>query len=127
VTALLDPRAADRLAKFCSMFGSDHDGERAAAAAKADRLIRQHGLTWRQILLPSKVVVDLDHVQTDEGEAISVEELVDFCLVHGADIITNWEWGFLNGIRYWPNSLTAKQRNTLDRLVAKVQAATCAA
>jgi cupin superfamily acireductone dioxygenase involved in methionine salvage len=45
---------ASRLAKLCGMFGSDHDGERAAAAAKADQLIRERGLTWRDvILLPS--------------------------------------------------------------------------
>jgi hypothetical protein len=34
------------------MFGSDHDGERAAAAAKADKIVRGAGLTWAQILTP---------------------------------------------------------------------------
>ena len=47
---LLEPRVADRLAKLCGMFVSDHDGERAAAAAMADALVREHGLTWRDVI-----------------------------------------------------------------------------
>ena len=31
---ILDPRTADMVAKLCGLFSSDHDGERAAAAAE---------------------------------------------------------------------------------------------
>lgn len=48
----LDAATADRLAKLCGMLGSDHDGERASAAAKADRLVRDAGLTWPEIICP---------------------------------------------------------------------------
>jgi hypothetical protein len=41
MTALIDPRIADKLAKLCGMFGSHHVGERANAAAMADRLVRE--------------------------------------------------------------------------------------
>jgi hypothetical protein len=112
MTALLDPRLADKLAKLCGLFSSDHDGERANAAAMADKLLRQLGLTWQQIIsVPSAPV------------PATVEEQIAFCLDHGADMLTTWEWGFLNGIRDWPNSLTAKQRKKLEQLFRKVKAA----
>ena len=40
----------DRLRKLCGLFSSHHDGERANAAAMADRLLRQAGLTWDDVL-----------------------------------------------------------------------------
>jgi hypothetical protein len=51
--ALLDPSTVDLLAKVCGLFGSDQAGERSAAAAKADALVRKHGLSWRQLLEPA--------------------------------------------------------------------------
>jgi hypothetical protein len=45
---------AQRLAKLCGMFGSDHAGERATAALKADRLVRDQGLTWPDVILPAR-------------------------------------------------------------------------
>ena len=57
MNALLDPQIADRLAKLCGIFGSHHAGERAAAAAKADELVRSHRLTWFDLLLPQPIVV----------------------------------------------------------------------
>jgi hypothetical protein len=50
--ATINPQAADRLAKICGMLGSDHEGERAAAGAKAHELIRSLGLTWHDIIAP---------------------------------------------------------------------------
>jgi hypothetical protein len=46
VTLPIPKLELDRLAKLCGMFGSAHAGERAAAAAKADQLVRNLGLTW---------------------------------------------------------------------------------
>jgi hypothetical protein len=45
MTAPLDTRAADKLSRVCGMLGSDHPGERAAAALKAHKIIRDHSLT----------------------------------------------------------------------------------
>ena len=53
MSARLDDATADRLTKLLGMLGSDHAGERAAAAAKADALVRGAGMTWRDIVLPS--------------------------------------------------------------------------
>jgi hypothetical protein len=52
----LDPQAADRLIKLLGMLGSAHDGERAAAALKADAFVRSHGLQWRDVIaMPAAV------------------------------------------------------------------------
>jgi hypothetical protein len=47
---VLSPRSAERLVKLLGMLGSNHDGERAAAAAKANELVRGHGLVWRDVI-----------------------------------------------------------------------------
>jgi hypothetical protein len=44
------PIPRDRLQKLCGLFGSQHDGERAAAAALADKLVRAAGLTWGDVI-----------------------------------------------------------------------------
>jgi hypothetical protein len=49
----LSPADKDRLIKLLGMMGSDHMGERAVAAAKADELIRSHGMTWADVVLPT--------------------------------------------------------------------------
>jgi hypothetical protein len=48
--ALLNPKAAEHLAKLCGMFGSEHDGERATAARLADQHVRRLGLSWPDVI-----------------------------------------------------------------------------
>jgi hypothetical protein len=48
----LDPDFVGRLSKLLAMCGSSHDGEVINAARMADRLVRQRGMTWAQILIP---------------------------------------------------------------------------
>lgn len=99
----LDPHVADRLAKLCGLFGSDHDGERATAAAKADQLIRSHGLRWADVIAP---------VPTETTDRIR------FALGH-IDVLSRWEHGFLLGIRHKP-TLSEKQLAILDDIMAKI-------
>ena len=107
MSAMLDPNAANRLAKLCGLFGSDHDGERAAAAAKADELVRRHGLSWRQVLSPWQ-------------QSESVEEMIAYALRLGAGVIGVWEEGFLRGVR-GRQFLTNKQLAKLQEIVASVR------
>ena len=46
----LDTSSARRLVRLLGMLGSAHDGEVANAGRMADRLIRERGLTWPQII-----------------------------------------------------------------------------
>jgi hypothetical protein len=45
----------DRLVRVLGMLGSEHMGERAAAAAKADELVRAAGITWSDIVVPASL------------------------------------------------------------------------
>jgi hypothetical protein len=49
----LDASSAQRLVRLLGMLGSAHDGEVATAGRKADRLIRERGLNWSQIIAPA--------------------------------------------------------------------------
>jgi hypothetical protein len=102
---ILDPNSADRLAKLCGMFGSAHDGERASAAAMADKLVRAQGLTWPQVLSP---------------RSHNADELVGLCLAN-LTALTRWERGFIYSINGRPN-LSEKQLALLERLAVKVRA-----
>jgi hypothetical protein len=113
VTKVLDPITADRLAKLCGLFSSEHDGERATAAAMADKLIRDLGLTW------------LDVFQSIR-EPSTVEGMIDFALCYGDGMLTIWEEGFLHGIR-GRQLLTTKQLEKLQAIAAKVSAGRAAA
>ena len=50
---LLNPQAAEHLARLLGMTGSDHDGEVFNAARLADRFVRQLGLTWFDVIFIS--------------------------------------------------------------------------
>ena len=99
----LDPHAADKLAKLCGMFGSDHDGERATAAAKADQLIRSRGLRWSDVISPAPT---------------STLDKIRFALSH-IDMLSKWEFGFLLGIR-GKQTISEKQSTVLDQIIAKI-------
>ena len=105
MTALLDPDAADKLARICGLFGSDHDGERATAAAMADKLLRQRGLTWRAIIVTTPTT--------------TVEDMIATALSRH-DQLTAWEWGFVRGIR-GRQHLTEKQITKLRDIAERVR------
>lgn len=46
-----------RFRKFCGLLGSEHDGERAAAALKATELLRTQGKTWADVGIGSATTV----------------------------------------------------------------------
>jgi len=51
----LPAASRSKLAKLLGMLGSDHGGERDAAALAVARLVKAAGLTWAQILAPVPV------------------------------------------------------------------------
>lgn len=103
----LDPTAADKLAKICGLFGSDHEGERASAALVADRIVKASGLAW------------LDFFEAHR-EPDSLPGLVKWLLLH-SDILNPWELRFLRGVG---SSLTPRQRDALNHITRKVRART---
>jgi hypothetical protein len=91
------------------MLGSEHAGERAAAALKADKLVRDKGLTWPEIIAPSI------------KPRSSIAEQIAFAVAN-IDCLSMWERGFLYSIN-GKHRLTPKQLAVLDQIVAKVREA----
>jgi hypothetical protein len=114
MTALaLPPRDTQKLAKLCGMFGSDHAGERANAAAAADRLVRERGLTWPIILGVERSATSSD---------VSIAEMATVIQSH-MDELTAKEARFITNIslylsRGW--ALSLKQQSWLAAIHARV-------
>jgi hypothetical protein len=70
MSAALDQLTAERLAKLLGMCGSAHAGERAAAAAKADQLVRSLNLTWRDVIMAPPIA---------PTETVEWREMAEFC------------------------------------------------
>lgn len=107
MTAFLDPNTADKLAKVCALFGSDHDGERANAAAQAHRLLRASGLSWFDVL------------QNPQGIPKTNLGKIRFAMAR-TDMLTFWERGFLLSIRHKADRLSEKQLALLDEIIAEI-------
>jgi len=100
----IQPSELSKLAKLLGMLGSAHDGEVVNAARKADELIRKHDATWSDIIgardTESVVPPKIPH------HDIALE------LLNAADLLTDFD-----------QKLTAKQREILDAIQAKVKIA----
>jgi hypothetical protein len=105
----------ERLVRVLGMLGSDHPGERANAAAAADRLVREAGLRWPDVIVLALPAPDPDLVIGTDDDAIG------FCRTCES-MLSPWERGFIQSLaerRRWLMPLTAKQSAVLARIVAK--------
>jgi hypothetical protein len=117
MTAVLDPKATDKLAKICGMFGSVHEGERAAAAALADRIIRELGLRWADVI--SVPLVPAEHGPED----VSWQAALACCLDH-IDELDARSRAFVNSLSRWRGEPSPKQRDWLFDLYVRVHRGT---
>ena len=106
----------ERLVKRCGMFGSDHAGERANAAAAADRLVRDAGLRWPDVILPSLTG------PTRHREIETVKDALIFVLDY-EDVLTAWERQFCRSLCIQRRPISEKQQAILRQIVVKVRAA----
>jgi hypothetical protein len=100
--------------RILGMLGSAHDGEIAAGGRAADRLIRDAGLRWPDVILPA--------LAGPAPQGNYTVAAVDFVLDRW-DLLTDWEIGFAEGIQRQRSPLSPKQRELLDRLVEKARRA----
>jgi hypothetical protein len=77
--AQLDSHSADRLRKLCGMLGSQHDGERATAAAKADALLRAAGLTWADVIGPPIIPDHVPRIRSWRAGDSDWQRMAQFC------------------------------------------------
>ena len=107
----------EKLVKTLGMLGSDHDGEVAAAGRAADRLIREAGLRWPDIIPPQ-----LGKPDRREADGIETVQAVEFVLAH-IDPLTEWEANFARSVGRARYRLSQKQIEVLGRLVEKCRRA----
>jgi hypothetical protein len=100
-----------RLAKLLGLLGSDHAGERDAAATAAHRLVVQSGLTWRQVIEPPAIEKRLPELGTWRA---TVAE----CLARPGSL-RPWEVGFLRDLPQF-RRLSTKQRYVLKEIADRV-------
>ena len=113
--AVLDPADADRLAKLLGMLGSHHDGERAAAGAKADQLVRALGLTWHQVITVT-VAPPLSPATRPPPRRMAV-----YCHARRWQLSAK-EREFVESMLQWRGEPTERQREWLTDLYARLSA-----
>jgi hypothetical protein len=107
----LDQDDIVRLQKLCGLFSSDQPGERANAAAMADRFLRDRGLRWPDVLTAPGLPPPAD----------AWRETVAACRAR-PDRITAWEKDFLSEIATYRNPPSGRQAEILARIFAKIRA-----
>ena len=112
----LDDASADRLTKLCRLFGSDHLGERAAAAAKAHGLLVALKLDWRDVIRPTLA----PPAHGDRPRTGTWRENLVLAVMFLNDL-TPWERGFVESMRTRLDA-TAKQRTSLAEIAARLRA-----
>lgn len=105
----LPPEDRIRLARLLGMLGSRHAGEIANAGRLADRLVRDHGLTWHDVLAMPEPVQDWENPK-DWTQAAQ--------MVLQSGVATAWESTFCESVldEWAGRDLTEKQHVTLKRV-----------
>ncbi len=99
-----------KLAKVAAMFSSPYDGERAVAAALADRMVKAAGLTWHTVLQPPPIG------RARVGRPLSPADI----LARHDDLLTDWERAFLWSLARAPGRLSTKQAAKLSQIRQRV-------
>ena len=114
----LPAELVDKLAKVAGLLASDLAGERSAAAWHASQIIREAGLTWRDII----EAAGRTPIQFTPSPALSWRSHVDACLAaHWR--LTEWEVEFVVNLARYRRRPTEKQLQLLRKLHQKVTAA----
>src|SRR4051794_33584521 len=102
-----------QLSRILGMLGSRFDGEVLAAARQAERLRRDAGLTWRDIVQPPLP-------PPASGEAIA--DQIEIALGR-PDALTPWEARFVASLARQRKPPSEKQRAVLAEIAEKARAA----
>ena len=107
IAAKID-RISERLARHLGMLGSEHPGERAAAALKADDLLKREGLKWRDVL-QSRDPLDVDSESESETDW---RTMARECVAR-AGVLSDREISFVRSMMRWRGQPTERQLNWL--------------
>ena len=114
----LNPSAVARLAKICGLLGSDQDGERAAAAAAATRVLRDHGLSWSDLVHRGAAAASNS---APAQTTMIPQEIARRILSGQRHLLSPWEAEFTENLARWRGRATPKQITQLMRLHAALE------
>jgi hypothetical protein len=124
----LSPQLADKLAKVCGMFGSDHDGEVLVAARTAHRMVKEAGATWPEVLTPALRDPDPKPRREQRAEGLfwawptEWRRAIKFC-ARNIDLLDQRDANFVWSINRYdrtPSGLQCKWlRDVCTKLIAK--------
>lgn len=103
----LAPDVAERLAKLLGMLGSDQPGERAAAALKADELLKREGLSW------------FDVIAVESESETDWRTMVRVCMAQAA-ALSGKELQFVRTMARWRGQPSEKQFEWLEGIYARI-------
>jgi hypothetical protein len=107
-----------RLARLLGMMGSEFDGEVLNAARMADRLLRENGCTWQDVIA-APVDPDVSRSSNADPLALFVSRKQACVFVRTSALtLTPWELDFLGNVSGLAR-LSTRQLNTLRKLVAR--------
>ena len=112
LSATLPSSTATTLVKLLGMLGSDHAGERAAAALKADQLVRANGLTWPDLIRVPQ--------HSSEHQMRDWREMRDYCAAHFYSLRER-ERDFIDDLADWRGRLSEKQQAWLIGIYTRLQ------
>lgn len=118
ILMMLTEQQRVRLSRLCGMFGSQFEGERATAAAMADKLLKESGLTWSDVLSQPQPQEE-PRAQKDRSQH---QAMAAWILANKRTFLSDWEISFLNSLVHW-KTLSAKQKAVFDRIFDKVASA----
>jgi hypothetical protein len=110
----LPPPTVAKLAKVCGLLGSDHDGERANAAAQATRLLKEAGLTWEEFVrrpCPTPQPPRQPYQQQAHDHRARARRAL-----MRAHLLNPWQKDFLSNIAVRHEPLTPKQAGVLRKI-----------
>jgi hypothetical protein len=111
----LDPTAADKLTKILGLLGSDHPGERDAAAQAANKLVRERGLTWGDIVAPP-IVPDVPRVRSWRAANSDWQRMASYCHARRWSL-SQRQRDFVESALTW-RELSEKQKDWLTAIYA---------
>ncbi|MFL5518787.1 MAG: hypothetical protein ACJ8DJ_21735 [Gemmatimonadales bacterium] len=114
----LPSKTVRKLGAVCGMLGSNYAGERAAAADAATKLLRGHGLTWRDVVDRAFAIAP---TQPAPPAPPPWQQKAAVCECH-PHRLSEWEREFVTTLRRWLREPSTKQRAVLSRLYLKATA-----
>jgi hypothetical protein len=114
----LDHHYAERLVRLLGMLGSEHDGEVVNAGRMADRLVRQHGLTWPDIITPTPLVT-FTPLSRQPASALEWRQLAGWIKRNFSSELNAREHQFVTHMTTWRAMPSPKQQEWLSAIAER--------